>query len=231
MTEVRLSNLVKLDEASSLKTDLNRGVMGLSRDEESHFHPHVCLNGEEGFSVLKQVRDESNTEFSIAHHVDVSGRRAWLNICFHVYLNGYWHPKDFAMLSPRQTSHIVANLPVDSRTLVLEKVKAWYHGEFLVDLKQGVDAITEQFEGGDLLLKSDNDNHIFDIHGERRMDVPYTECGIVGEHLYWGFLCAGTFFEQGDDLFRKGDELILGARRRQTRAVDDFLSVVNGMRR
>ncbi len=181
--EENLSTIVSRGENSELKNHLNEGVAGLSLAPESHFRPHRCLNRNEGVKVIEEITKNprtADTEFNIGDKlIDGGGGDLWLNVYFSVYLNNAR-----AALTPRQTSLIVTNLPEESKRLVLEKVKKWYFKRILLDLQKGLSKITEQFETGDLLLADDYRNRIFDIHGRRSLDVPYTEWEIAGDLLF-----------------------------------------------
>lgn len=132
-------------------------------------------------------------------------------------------------LSPRQSAYVVQNLPTESQEAVLAKVKTWFTERFLADMQKGLAAITEQFTNGDLMLASDHRNRIFDIHGERGADIPYTEWEVVGGELFGSVFYGGTFSEQGQDGYERADRLILGIRKRQQAAVDDFFGATRGM--
>jgi hypothetical protein len=225
-----LSSIVRLGESSVLKSDLNYAVACLAKAEESHFQPHICLNTEEGVEVLQKIAARpvsANTEFIIVPLPDFSGDHMWLNVKFNVHLDKITWPK-YAPLSPRQTAYVVGNLPDTSRQHVLAKIKQWYLEQFLADVNKGLAAITKQFEGGDLLVDDYDDGRIFDIHTERR--VPYTESAVVGDQLWWKFLCAHTFLETHQDVLAKADALISRARSRQRNAVDSFLPLLRGSR-
>lgn len=228
MVEENLGRLVAFKESSQLKTDLNRGVMKLRTPLESHFRPHICLNGEDGVKVLGEITSASNTEVHFWHHMVASGDDVWLNIVLCVYLDSMRTPTNLARLSPRQSAYVISNLPAESRTTVLVMAKRWYLEKFLADIKRGLDTITEQFENGDPLLKSDHRNRILDLHGERSssMDIPYTETEVVGEQLFWSVCHGGTFLEDGEDGFARADGLIIARRQRQKAAVDAVVGVL-----
>ena len=233
MTTECLWAVIRLGENSLLKTDLNRAVMALCEALESHFRPHVCLNGEEGVRVLEEISPTSNTEVIIRPHLVVSGIDAWLNVKFDVFLNELTQPTNVAELSPRQSAFVVQQLSGESRVAVLEKVKRWYFEYFLPRTQKALASITEQFASGEPMLASDDRNRIFDIHGGRYMDVPYTESGIVGGNLFWAVCFGRTMFEQGEDGLAHADQLILARHARQKDAVQDILGLFDtrGVRR
>ncbi|MBI2054978.1 MAG: hypothetical protein HYT39_02675 [Candidatus Sungbacteria bacterium] len=232
MREEDLSAVVSHGESSLLKTDLNQAVMALAAAHESHFRPHVCLNGEDGVRVIGEIMPTSNTAFHLWHHMIASGDDVWLNIILCVYLNDFCIPTNLARLSPRQSAYVIANLPAESRTAVLAKAKRWYLERFLADIKKGLDTITKQFEHGDPLLESDHRNRILDLHGERfSMGIPYTETWVVGEQLFWATCYGGTMFEHEEDGFLRADELITARRERQKGTVEAVVGVFRGLER
>lgn len=193
MEKQSLRSVVSLGEGSRLKDELNAGVASLFGARESYFQPHLSLNGENGVAVLKKIAcqpTQANTEFMIESMFDMAWRDAWLNVRFVVYLDRMSFPDCCAQLSPRQTAYLVQNLPWQSKREVLAKIKNWYFEAFLSDIQKGLDTISRQFTNGDLLLDDYFDGRIFDIHSKR--PVPYTECPVVGEKLYFDFLCAVT---------------------------------------
>lgn len=191
MEKQSLRSVVSLGEGSRLKDDLNAGVASLFGARESYFQPHLSLNGEKGVAVLKKIAcqpTQANTEFMIESLFDMSWSDAWLNVQFVVFLDRMSFPSCCVALSPRQTAYLVQNLPWQSKREVLAKIKKWYFEAFLSDIQKGLNAISRQFTNGDQLVDDYFDGRIFDIHSKR--PVPYTECMVVGEKLYWDFLCA-----------------------------------------
>jgi len=229
MEQEFLGKLTRLGESSPLKTDLNKAVAMLSTAPDSCFRPHVCLNAEDGMAVLAKIREDSNAEYWMLPHLIVSGSDVWLNIKFSVILDEIRIPTNLAELSPRQSAYVVQHLPMESRATVLAKVKRWYLEQVLPDIVKGLAVITEQFANGDPLLASDHRNRIFDIHGERYSDVPYTEWEVVGENLFRSVFFGGTFLEYGQDGYKRADQLIIGARSRQRAAVDGFLGLMRDL--
>lgn len=231
MREEDIGAVVSHGEGSSLKTDLNRGVISLAAAPNTYFRPHLCLNGEDGVRVMGEITLSSNTAFHLWHNMIASGDDVWLNIIFVVYLNDFCMPTNCARLSPRQTAYIISGLPVESRATVLAKAKRWYLEKFLADMKKGLDTIAEQFEHGDPLLESDHRNRILDLHGERVSDIPYTETEVVGEHLFWTVCYGGTMFEYGEDGLLRADGLIAARRSRQKDAVEAVPGMLRGLER
>lgn len=208
----KISHLVDLGEESQLKVDLNEGIASLRRATESCFQPHICLNGEKGVKVIEKISQkpkQADTEFWIRELLIRGGGDLWLNIRFSVFLDQIRSPSNVADLSPRQTGYIVKNLPAESRETVLLKVRSWYSKKFVGDIIKGLETINEQFEKGDPFLESDHRNRIFDIHGGRAMDVPYTELQIAGEELSWPFFVGFTMFDQGEEGYEKMDEFLM----------------------
>ena len=232
MAQEQLWKLVGLGEDCPLKLDLNKGVAGLFRAPETSMRPHICLNGFQGAGVLKKIFNDprrANTEFGIRHHLIMSADEVWLNASLYVFFESITWPTNFVCLSPRQSGYIVKNLPLASREIIVAKVKKWYFEEFLVSMKKGLEAITEQFMHGDPFLASDYKNRIFDIHGERSLDVPYTECAVVGSNLFGPVVEGKTCWEQGSDGYQRADDLISAIRNRQQMAINDFLGLARGL--
>ncbi|MFC1594803.1 hypothetical protein ACFL3E_00025 [Patescibacteria group bacterium] len=204
--------LIKLGEDSQLKVDLNFGVAHLVSATESCFQPHICLNEKSGVKVIDRIaRDPqaANTEFWITNHVILSGKNLWLNIIFDVFLDKICWPTNLARISPRQTGYIVKNLPPESQKEVLGRIQTWYSDNFLPNITKGLDAITKQFTEGDPLLESDQHNRIFDIHGDRSIDVPYTEWEIVGENLFPAFFFHNSFNMNDQNGYLQADTFLL----------------------
>jgi hypothetical protein len=188
-----VSCLVELGEGSQLKTELNCGVATLRLAQKSYHRPHLCLNGKEGLEVIQRISenpDGADTEFCIDSLLVHSGGRDgfWLNVILSVVLGERVYPTNLAVLTPRQTSHIIVNLSQESRALVLEKVRTWYFEKFLKEMEIGIQIVTEQFTEGDLLHEDSHGNRIFDIHSRRETDstfsdFPYTEWEVVGAHV------------------------------------------------
>jgi hypothetical protein len=191
MEKELLRSLVSLGESSRLKNDLNAGIALLFGARESYFQPHLSLNGEKGLAILTKIAGDpqrANTEFMIESLFDMSWSNAWLNVQFTVFLDRMSSFDCMVQLSPRQTACLVQNLPWQSKREVLAKIKKWYFEAFLSDIQKGLNAISRQFTNGDQLVDDYFDGRIFDIHSKR--PVPYSECLVVGEKLYWDFLCA-----------------------------------------
>jgi hypothetical protein len=227
--------LVNLGEDSQLKVDLNRGVASLWDAAESHFRPHLCLNGKEGVEVLKRLSqdpDGADTEFWAREHLIVSGDDIWLNIKFIMFLDRICFPSNVANLSPRQTGYVVKALPAESRTAVLKTIKEWYFEKFLEDMKKGIETISKQFDEGDPFIESDDGNRIFDIHGGRHMDVPYTEWGIVGEELAPPFLFGFTCFDHmgENDGYGRADAFLSDVDSQRKSAVDGLIGLVRALK-
>lgn len=222
-------HLINLGEESQLKIDLNEGVASLQMAIESHFQPHVCLNGKEGVGVIERIyRDPkgTNTEFWIRELLIKGGEDLWLNIHFMVFLDQICFPNNVAVLSPRQTSYIVRNLPVESQKIVMETVKAWYFEKFLEGMKKGIETITEQFNKGDSLVESDDGNRIFDIHGGRSTEVPYTEWQIVGENLFPPFFFGFTCLDHGQDGYVKVDDFLAEVASQRKSTVEGLIGLM-----
>jgi len=212
MTEEKNYSLVKLGENLQLKTDLNLGIASLAEATESQFQPHLCLNGKEGVQVIRKVSlnpERANTEIWLNEHIIYGGGQdVWLNVNFSLFLDQICWPTNNARLSPRQTGYIVKNLPSKSQKIVLQKIKEWYLEKLLTNLNKGFETITEQFEKGDPLIESDHRNRIFDIHGDRHMDVEYTERGIIGDELFYPLFLGHTLFHHGQDGYERIDQLL-----------------------
>lgn len=222
MEKESLRSLVSLGESSRLKNDLNAGIASLFGARESYSQPHLSLNGENGLAVLTKIAGDpqrANTEFMIESMFDMAWRDAWLNVRFTIFLDRMSFPDCCAQLSPRQTAYLVQNLPWQSKREVLAKIKNWYFEAFLSDIQKGLDTISKQFTNGDLLLDDYFDGRIFDIHSKR--PVPYTECPVVGEKLYFDFLCAISIANE----LQTADILIEAARGRQKDLADRLLAM------
>ena len=222
MDHENLGKIVALGESSVLKEDLNQGVASLFRAESTMCRPHVCLNGEEGFEVIKQISEnpkEANTEFELIACPSIYNDQFWLNIGFAVFLNDLWSNHSVC-LTPQQTSLIVSGLDEESRATIVEITKRWFEEKFLPGVKKGLKMVSNQFESGDALLASDRHNHIFDLHGGRATnDIPYTERRIAGAELFSTIIYGGTFFEHGADGYERADRLIEAIRSRQKEAI------------
>jgi hypothetical protein len=231
MAKRSLAVVAELGEKSDLKADLNRGVALLRQATESHFRPHVCLNGEDGMQVLKLIAAKganADTGWYLHPLVNVDVGRIWLNVRLLVNLSDRSNATQ-VLLSPQQTAHLVRTLPPASQAIILKKVREWYKGQFVKEMKEGLAALAKQFESDTLLVDDYFNGRVFDIHTKR--DVPYTECLVVGEELYWKFLAAGTCFESSEDLLDKADVLIETARARQRSAVDTAIGVLRSTSR
>ncbi len=223
-----LFRLVLLGEPSSLKTALNTALATLATAENTQFRPHVCLNKIEGVGVIENISADpvgANTEFWVSPYPIISGKKIWLNVKLSVFLDQICWPTCVADLTPQQTSYLISNLPPEQQDQMLDKIKLWYHGEFLSDIQSGIESITDQIDNGDILLKSDHDNVVLDLHGGRGMeDIPYSESTIAGEELFWTVVHGGTFLEYGMDGYGRADTIILGIKGRQAHAVNAFLA-------
>ena len=230
MTEENLGTIVELDEKSQLKADLNSGVSSLSKAEENYFQPHVCLNEKDGVKVIDRISQDpagANTEFSLRCCLINSGSDAWLNVRFSVFIDEICYPTNHVLLTPRQTSYIVQRLPKESQQQVLRAVRAWYVGHFLKNMQKAMETITTQIEEGDLLLESDHNNRVFDIHGGwRSMDVPYTEWDIVGQNIAPLFLFGVTLFDREGDGYRRADDFLRSSDMRREDAIEGTLELV-----
>lgn len=230
MSDNERCKLVNLKESSQLKEDLNRGVASLTSASESWFRPHLCLNGKEGLDVIERIARRpmsADTAFVILSHPIVHGDDLWLNVRFLVFVDQMSYPNDVVELTPRQTAFIVGHLPPESRALVLEKVKAWYLNTFRTNLLKGLERVTAQFEGGDPLLKSDRENHIFDVHGGRcvGVDIPYTEWGIAGENLF-SALFHGTCLDRDEHGYNRLDAILYRADKARHETAEEMIGLV-----
>ncbi len=226
-------HLVNLGEESQLKIDLNEGIASLQKATESQFQPHICLNKKEGVEVIKKISQnpkQANTQFLIRELIIRSQDDMWLNINFLVFLDKICFPDNVANLSPRQTGYIVKNLPVESQKIVLDKIKAWYSGKFLEEIKKGIETITKQFDKGNPLIDSDDGNRIFDIHGGRSMDVPYTELNIIGEELFWPLFCGITLFDHNQDGYKRVDGFLTNIDNQRESAVDSVIGLMKALK-
>ena len=134
-------------------------------------------------------------------------------------------------LTPRQTGYIVRNLKPESKVIVLEKIKRWYFEEFLVKTKKGFDTISKQFNEGDPFIESDHENRIFDIHGDRKMEVPYTEWTIMGNLLAPSFLFGVTCFDHGDiDGYKRADNFLRALDDHRKGAIDLALGLIKNFK-
>lgn len=233
MTEEKLFELVRLGEESELKIHLNRGVASLCNADKSHFRPHLCLNEKEGVNVIKQIAsnpDQANTEFLLSEKIIISGDDVWLNTSFVIFFNKICVPTNRARLSPRQTSYIIERLPDESKEFVLEKVKAWFNGLVRPDIIKGLTAIAKQLETGNPLLKNDHENRVFDIHGGRSMEVPYTEWDIIGYILAPLFLFGVTLFDHERDGYEVADGFLADSDRRQKETAEDMINLMRILR-
>ncbi len=220
--------LVELKKASQLKTDLNKGIAALLQADQSHFRPHLCLNGVTGIRVTQRIADNpelADTVVFISDKLNCSGDDAWLNVSFSVYLDEM-SSESHVMLTPRQTAYVVMNLPLESRQIVVAKIEAWYQKHFLQEMQKGLDKITKQFKEGDLFLADTNRNRIFDIHGDGNGHdtTPYTEWDIVGSELFLKLFFGHTCFHAvaGEDGYNRVDSLLTQLDRER---VDAFQSL------
>ncbi len=221
--------LVSLGEKSQLKTDLNRGVAALAKASENCFRPHICLNKLDGIEVICKITqnpEQANTEFMIGQEIIYGGGSdLWLNVRFLIFLNTL-SSNDLVQLSPRQTASVVVGLPQESKKTVLEKIKDWYFKYFSGKMREALEKITRQFNEGYLLAADDHENRIFDIHGGRYMDVPYTEWRIVGEELFERFFFGHTFFQHGQDGYNEIDSMFAVMEKQRKSAVNGMLGLM-----
>jgi hypothetical protein len=224
MVEKKDYRLVKLDERSQLKTDLNLGIASLAQATERQFQPHLCLNDEEGVHVIRKVSldpKEANTEIWLNEQIDYGGGEdVWLNVKFSLFVDRISWPTNNARLSPRQTAYIVKNLPSESQKIALRKIKEWYLEKLLTNFKKGLETISEQFENGDPLIECDYRNRIFDIHGEHDMEVEYTEPGIIGDKLFYLLFVGHTLFHHEQDGYERVDRLLTMLDNERKAAID-----------
>jgi len=205
--------LVKLGESSNLKTALNLGVASLTNATEGYCQPHLCLNEVEGLKVLKKISQnptKSNTEIHISIEPILSHNEMWLNINFFVFLDKICFPINL-ILSPRQTSYICNNLSPEIKEIVKEKIRKWFFKDFIKNLNEAVSSLKEQFNKGDMFVEDTNKNKIFDMHGNRGIDIPYTELNIVGNKLAWVHLLYSNHFIDfsfGDEGYIKADNVL-----------------------
>ena len=226
-------NLVNLDEESQLKIDLNKGIASLQETTESHFQPHICLNRKEGMEVIRKISQDperANTEFSFDELLIHFYGGVWLNISFFVYLDQICFPSNAVLLTPRQTGYIVRNLPEESQKVVLEKARIWFFEKFLEAIKEGLRTITEQFEKGDFLIESDRKNRIFDIHGERGIDIPYTEWRVIGDALFEPFFYGFTMFQREEDPYERIDKFLKDVDNQRILAVESALTLFRSLK-
>ncbi|MFA5996229.1 MAG: hypothetical protein WC790_00690 [Candidatus Paceibacterota bacterium] len=224
-------SLVLLGEASQLKNDLNRGVASLKSAPESWFRPHICLNGKEGVAVIEQIAaspETANTMFIVSSHPIVYGDDLWINVHFRIFVDQISYPNHVVELTPRQTAHIVENLPLESRAFVLEKVKVWYFDSFRENILEGLHRIVAQFDEGSMLLKSDRENYVFDIHGGRSMEVPYTECGIAGANLF-SALFRVTCLDRDEGGYNRLDAILARADRARHDTAEGVIGLVRAL--
>ncbi|MBL7021905.1 hypothetical protein ISR92_01070 [Patescibacteria group bacterium] len=222
--------LVKLGEDSPLKSELNNGIASLQAAEKSCFQPHLCLNDKEGLEVIRQITanpNSANTEIWIREQIVYGGGKdIWLNVNFSVFIDQICWPTNIVNLTPRQTGYIVRQLSPEMQKVVIQKVKEWYLEKLLPDYMKSFERVTEQFETGDPLLESHNGNRIFDIHGERRMDIEYTEGAIIGNLLFYPVFMGHTLFHHGQDGYAAADEFLSSLDSERALAIDTTLSIL-----
>ncbi len=219
--------IVDFTDESALVTDLKQAIVSLQNSPNTQFRLHVCLNGIDGYAALHRLVTNPATKIRayLLPHLVLGGRDLWLNTKLMVFV-GDSGSSNMAILSPQQTGCIVRSLPGGSKNLFLEKVKEWYHESFLEEIKNGLDAITNQVENGNLLVEDDHGNRVFDIHGGRYLDdIPYTEAEVVGEYLFWAIVHGATCMEYGSDGYDRADAFICGRRERQKTAAKEFLGI------
>lgn len=227
-SEERHYILVELKKASQLKTDLNKGIAALLQADQSHFRPHLCLNGATGIKTIQKIAaspEQADTEVLISDQIKCDGDDAWLNVSFSVYLDEM-SSESHVMLTPRQTAYVVMNLPPESRQAAAAKVEAWYQKHFLQKVQKGLDKITKQFKEGDLFLADTRRNRIFDIHGDGNGHdtTPYTEWDIIGSELFLKLFFGHTCFHvmAGEDGYNRIDDMLAQLDRER---VDAFQSL------
>jgi len=194
MAEKGSSELAQHGVGSNLKTDLNRGVAALLQADKEHLRPHRCLNGRGGAEIMRQIAenpDGADTSFSISAYPIADGYSGlWLNLRLVVFL-GKMSSSSILRLSPRQTSHIIAGLPPESKKAVLDRIKEWYLVTFLPEIQAAISKVTKQVQAGDLLLEDAHDNRVLDNPEKRAgSSCPYTEWQIAGEEMFDAVLSA-----------------------------------------
>lgn len=233
MAQKDLKILVQLGESSPLRTALNHAVVSLSASSQTVIRPHVCLNGIEGIEVLRKISADpevANTRFDIGLFPIIAGKDIWLNTQLFVFLNNLRMPVDLVALSPRQSSFVVRSLPEEFQITIIEKLKTWFFEEVYPNIKEGMETISAQFSGGDPLIESDHQNRVFDTHGGRRLDVPYTESRIAGLNLFHAVVRSKIFYERQVDGYQEADYLIEAVRLGQKKSIEDFLKSMFGLR-
>lgn len=239
MSDEKVNSLFGFGEASQLKIDLNEGVASLFQAKESYFQPHVCLNEDKGVEVLRKIAENpgmADTSCLIDHKSIIYGKDIWLNVSFFILLKSNVRPDGSysapsVNLTPRQTAYVVQSMPAESQVIVLEKIKKWYLEKFLIETKKGLQTITEQFEKGDPLLKSDDGNRIFDIHGKRPIgDVPYTEWSIAGDNMFSSVFFGITFLDHGQDGYSRIDEILNEIDKKRKSTANSFLELSRALR-
>ena len=207
------SLLVSFDDQSQLHQDLNRGIAALAQAKESCFRPHLCLNEQDGLEVIRRIAqdpDQARTHVFITNSPILSLTDGlWLNIGLGVFLDKL-SSKSMVRLSPRQTGYVVANLPEESSSIVLTKVREWYQGYFLEKLQQALVVVTRQIDMGDLLIAGTHTNRVFDIHDNAggHSDTPYTEWSLVGDELFIRLFHGPTLLQHGQNGFDRIDAIL-----------------------
>ncbi len=227
--------IVKLKEDSQLKIDLNRGVASLFKAKESHFQPHICLNGLEGIKILHKIAENpetANTGFQISEQLNYGGGSdIWLNINFYLHLDASWSNLG-VKLSPRQTAYIVINLPQESKDIVLAKIKVWYFEYLKNKVIEGLEKIDKQFKEEKFFIADTHYNRIFDIHGDGggHDTVEYTEWDIIGSELFLKFFNGHTLLHHGQNGYERIDQMLLQMDKERIAAFEGVYGLMKALR-
>ena len=209
MSEIKNpARLVELGQPSQLKVDLNRGIASLTKAAESHFQPHVCLNGPKGVEIIRLIAenpDGADTNIAIRSFPDGDGRDLWLNVSLSVFL-GKLSSESYVTLSPRQAAYVVTQLPAESKRIVVEHLSAWF-GEYRLEMQKGLEMIARQFATDRIFVADAHENRIFDIHGPND-SVEYSECGIIGNALFYAFFFGLTLFDRETEGYERIDGML-----------------------
>jgi len=226
--------LVDFDDRSQLHQDLNRGIAALVQAKESCFRPHLCLNQQDGLEVIRRIAqdpDQARTHIFIINSPILNLTDGlWLNIGLGVFLDKL-SSNSMVRLSPRQTGHIVTNLPEESRNIVLTKVREWYQEYFMERLQQALVTVTGQVEGGDILIAGTHTNRVFDIHdnSDGYSETPYTEWSFVGNELFTRLFYGPTLLEYGRDGFDRIDAMLESMDTRRTQVADGMFNALRAL--
>ena len=227
--------IVTLKEQSQLKTDLNLGVASLFKAKESHFQPHICLNGLEGIEILRRIAanpETAVTSFSISEFLNYGGGSdIWLNVNFYIYLNDT-RSNHLVSLSPQQTAYIIINLSLESKETVLAKIKVWYFGYLKNKVIEGLEKIDKQFNEEKFFIADTHWNRIFDIHGDGggHDKVEYTEMGIIGKELFYKFFLGHTLFHHEQNRYERIDEMLLQMDKERKEAIEGVYGLMKALR-